>query len=86
MEILTNTKFIMNKINITKNQFSDLINLFNNVFLPLKNFVTKEEFLKIINKKKFKNHFFPLPIYFGVSKEIFDHLSQDTIFFEVKNS
>lgn len=71
MEILTNTKFIMNKINITKNQFSDLINLFNDVFLPLKNFVTKEDFLKIINKKKFKNHFFPLPIYFGVSKEIF---------------
>ena len=24
--------------------------------------------------------------YTGVSKEIFDHLSQDTIFFEVKNS
>ena len=42
----------MNKINITKNQFSDLINLFNDVFLPLKNFVTKEDFLKIINKKK----------------------------------
>jgi sulfate adenylyltransferase len=61
----------MNKINITKNQFSDLINLFNDVFLPLKNFVTKEDFLKIINKKKFKNHFFPLPIYFGVTKDIY---------------
>ena len=61
----------MNKINITKNQFSDLINLFNDVFLPLENFVTKEDFLKIINKKKFKNHFFPLPIYFGVSKNVY---------------
>ena len=56
------------------------------ISLCIKNFVTKKDFLKIINKKKFENHFFPLPIYFGVSKEIFDHLSQDTIFFEVKNS
>ena len=61
----------MAKINITKNQFSDLINLFNNVFSPLKNFVTEEEFLKIINKKRFKKYFFPLPIYFGVTKEVY---------------
>ena len=61
----------MTKINITKNQFSDLINLFNNVFSPLKNFVTEEEFLKIIYKKKFKKYFFPLPIYFGVTKEVY---------------
>jgi len=59
----------MDKINITQNQFSDLINLFNDVFLPLKNFVTKVEFLKIINKKKFKNNFFPLPIYFGINQK-----------------
>ena len=61
----------MTKINITKNQFSDLINFFNNVFSPLKNFVTEEEFLKIIYKKKFKKYFFPLPIYFGVTKEVY---------------
>jgi sulfate adenylyltransferase len=61
----------MNKINITKNQFSDLINLINNVFFPLKNFVTKNEFLEIIDNKKYKNKFFPLPIYFGISKKIF---------------
>ena len=42
----------MAKINITKNQFSDLINLFNNVFSPLKNFVTEEEFLKINDYNK----------------------------------
>ena len=42
----------MNKIDINKNQFSDLINLVNNVFYPLKNFVSKEEFKKIIDNKK----------------------------------
>ena len=41
----------MNKIDINKNQFSDLVNLINNVFLPVKNFVSKEEFIEIINKK-----------------------------------
>ena len=61
----------MNKINITKNQFSDLINLINNVFFPLKNFVTKKEFLEIIDSKKFQNDFFPLPIYFGINKKIY---------------
>ena len=48
----------MNKLHISQNQFSDLINLLNNVFFPLKNFVTKEEFLKIIYKKRFKKNFF----------------------------
>ena len=61
----------MAKIHINKNQFSDLINLFNDVFLPLKNFVSKKEFLQIINNKRFKNQFFPIPIFFGVTKEIF---------------
>ena len=59
---------MMNKLNITQNQFSDLINLVNNVFFPLKNFVSKEEFLEIIKNKKIKNNFFPLPIYFGINK------------------
>ena len=70
----------MNKINITKNQFSDLINLFNDVFLPLKNFVTKVEFLEIINNKKFKNYFFPLPIYFGITKEEYLKLKEKKTF------
>ena len=61
----------MNKININKNQFSDLINLFNDVFYPLNNFVSKKEFVQIIDHKKYKNHFFPLPITFGVTKEIY---------------
>ena len=61
----------MDKIHINKNQFSDLINLRNNVFYPLKNFVSKKYFTKIIEDKKYKNHFFPLPITFGVTKEVY---------------
>ena len=61
----------MKKIHITQNQFSDLINLKNNVFSPVKNFVSKKEFNNIIENKKYKNYFFPLPIAFGISKEIY---------------
>ena len=45
----------MNKIHINKNQFSDLINLFGYVFFPLKNFVSRDEFLQIVDIKKYKN-------------------------------
>tara|TARA_Y100000996_G_C22555229_1_gene655302 strand:- start:739 stop:1794 length:1056 start_codon:yes stop_codon:yes gene_type:complete len=61
----------MNKIHITQNQFSDLLNLFNDVFSPLKNFVTKKEFLSIINNNRLNSKFFPFPIYFGVTKQIY---------------
>jgi ATP sulfurylase len=58
----------MNKIHISQNQFSDLINLVNGVFLPINNFVSKKEFIQIIDNQKYKNHFFPFPITFGVNK------------------
>ena len=61
----------MDKIHINKNQFSDLINLRNNVFYPLKNFVSKKDFTQIIENKKYKNQFFPLPITLGVTKEVY---------------
>ena len=70
----------MEKIHITQNQFSDLINLINGVFFPLKNFVTKIEFLEILNKKKFENNFFPLPIYFGINKETYQKFKNKNIF------
>ena len=70
----------MDKINITKNQFTDLVNLLNNVFLPLKNFVTKVDFLEIINNKRFQNNFFPLPVYFGITKEIYLKLKKKNNF------
>ncbi len=58
----------MDRIYINKNQFSDLINLINNVFFPLKNFVNKKEFIKIIENKKYKNFFFPFPVFLGLNK------------------
>ena len=61
----------MNKIHITQNQFSDLLNLLNNVFFPLENFVTKKEFLDIVNNKKFRTKFFTFPIFFGINKQIY---------------
>ena len=70
----------MNKIHINKNQFSDLINLRNDVFYPLKNFVSKKEFIKIINNKKYKNKFFPLPITFGVTKEVYSKIKNKKSF------
>jgi sulfate adenylyltransferase len=70
----------MNKIHINKNQFSDLINLLNNVFYPLKNFVSKNEFIKIINDKEYKNQFFPLPITFGITKEIYSKIKDKKSF------
>ncbi len=61
----------MNSININKNQFSDLLNILNKVFFPLKNFVNEIEFNSIINKKKIGNSFFPFPIFFGVNKKTY---------------
>jgi sulfate adenylyltransferase len=61
----------MNKININKNQFSDLLNLINNVFYPLNNFVSKKDFLQIIDHMRVKNKFFPMPIFFGVDKQLY---------------
>ena len=70
----------MNKIYINQNQFSDLINLLNDVFFPLKNFVSKKEFLEIIKIKKFQNNFFPLPIYFGIDKKTYLKLKNKNTF------
>ena len=40
---------------INNNQFSDLLNLLNGVFFPVTNFISKKEFLKILNFKMYKN-------------------------------
>ena len=70
----------MDKIHINQNQFSDLINLLNNVFYPLNNFVSKNEFIQIIDNKKYKNQFFPLPIFFGINKEIYTKFKKNKSF------
>ena len=59
----------MNGLKLNQNQFSDLINLNNKVFLPLINFVNKKDFETIIKKSLFNKKFFPYPIFFGVNKK-----------------
>ncbi len=59
----------MKFFNLNQNQFSDFINLSNNVFYPLVNFVNKNEFIEILEKLKFKKKYFPYPIFFGISKQ-----------------
>ena len=49
-------------------QYSDFINIANNVFYPLKNFVNKKEFISILEKQKIKNKFFPFPIFLVLIK------------------
>jgi len=61
----------MSKLILSQNQFSDLLNLTNNVFYPLKNFVTENEFELIVNKSKYKKKFYPFPIFFGITENIY---------------
>ena len=64
----------MNKLDLNQKQFSDLLNLSNNVFYPLIKFNNKKEILSILKKKRFDNKFFPIPIYFGLTKNIFNKI------------
>jgi len=59
----------MISLSISKSQFSDLLNLQNNVYYPLNHFVNEKDFKDILNKKKISNTFFPMPIFFGVSRD-----------------
>jgi len=49
-------------------QYSDIFNIENNIFYPLKNFVNENELKSILYKKKYRKHFFPFPITFGLNK------------------
>ena len=57
--------------NLNYKQYSDFLNLTNGVFSPLKNFVTRDQFSKILISNKFKENFFPFPIFFGLDKKQF---------------
>ena len=59
----------MSKFVINQNQFSDLLNIKYKIFFPLKTFVNKEQFLKILAKYNYDNNFFPFPIFFGLNKK-----------------
>ena len=55
------------KLNIKKNKLADILNLQFGVFNPLKEYVSKIDFVSIVNKHRLKNgKFFPFPIYFNI--------------------
>ena len=62
---------------LTKEQFSDLLNLYYGVFFPLKHFVNKKYFKSILISKKFRNNFFPLPIYLGITKKKYNKIKDE---------
>ena len=68
----------MINLQINKNQFSDLLNLINGVFFPLKHFVNKSDFKNILHNRKISKSFFPMPIFFGVTKKDYNKFNQFT--------
>jgi len=77
----------MVNLQINRNQFSDLLNLHNGVFFPLKHFVNEVDFKNILSKKKVNKSFFPIPIFFGVNKKNYNkinNLSYVKIFYKKK--
>ena len=65
----------MINLQINKNQFSDLLNLINGVFFPLKHFVNETDFKKILYSRRINKRFFPLPIFFGVTKKNYNKIN-----------
>ena len=66
------------KFKLNYKQYSDILNLNNDVFYPLKNFVNKNEFNLILKRKIFNKKFFPFPIFFGLSREQFKKIKKIT--------
>lgn len=62
------------KFKLNYKQYSDFINLTNNVFFPLKNFVNQDEFNSILINQKYKKDFFSFPIFFGLNKKKFNQI------------
>ena len=76
----------MKRFNLNQNQFSDMLNLVNNVFFPLSNFVNKSEFNSIIDKMRLGKKFFPFPIFFGINKDkFFKYKSSNRLVFFYKS-
>ncbi len=57
-------------LKINYSNFLDIINIHNKCYFPLKKFVSKQEFLSIVDKYQIKkNQFFPIPIYIAISNK-----------------
>tara|TARA_Y100000310_G_scaffold337758_1_gene425674 strand:- start:303 stop:1346 length:1044 start_codon:yes stop_codon:yes gene_type:complete len=63
------------KLKLEYNNFLDVINLNFKVYNPLKEFVSKRNFISIVKKKRLTNNkFFPIPIFINISQNLYDKL------------
>jgi len=63
------------KLNIEFNNLLDIINLNFGVYYPLNEFVSKENFLSIVKRKRLiNNKFFSIPIFINISSVLYDQL------------
>ena len=61
------------RFNIKRHNLLDIINLYFNVYFPLKEFASKSDFLSITKKKRLTNNeFFPLPIFINISSDLYN--------------
>ena len=68
------------KLNIKYNNLLDIINLYFGSYRPLNNFISKEDFLSIVNNYHTKNNiFFPLPIYIDISSKFYSKAKHSKI-------
>ena len=64
----------MHKININFQEYLELERLSDNSFLPVKNFMKKKEAISVINKMRYKNKIFPLPILLSIEPKQYNEL------------
>ena len=68
------------KFNINHNNLLDIINLNFNVYSPLKEFVSKKNFLSITRKCRLvSDEFFPLPIFINISLNLYNKYKSNKI-------
>ena len=67
----------MSVLRINNNQYLEALNLQNNAFLPVKNFMNRKEFFSVVDKMKLPNgKIFPLPIFLNINKKIKDKIQK----------
>ena len=58
------------RININKKNLLDIINIKFKVFDPIDSFMSKEDFISVVESLNLSNNvFFPLPIYLDIDRE-----------------
>jgi len=73
-------------ININRFQLTDIFNIHYGVFYPIKKFVSKKDFESIIKKMRMINgEFFPIPIYFSISKKKINKIKKNELVYILYN-